>query len=136
MKNLFSLVIIICISISLDSSAQSGRSKKRKKIAKKITPVIKKNITKVLSYSKFVNKNTKTDKGLFSVHETKDKFYYEIPDKLLNKEFLLVTRLKGIPAGLGGGYVNAGTKINTQVVVWEKFKNKILLKVKSYEAIA
>ena len=136
MKNLFSAALIICILIPLNSSAQSGRIKKRKKAAKKITPVTKKNTKKVPKYSDYVNKNTKTDKGLFSVHETKDKFYYEIPDTLLNKEFLLVTRLKDIPAGLGGGYVNAGTKINTQVVVWEKFKNKILLKVKSYEAIA
>lgn len=37
---------------------------------------------------------------------------------------------------MGGGYVNAGTKVNTQVVVWEKFKKKVLLKVKSYDAIA
>ena len=108
MKNLFSVALIICILIPLNSSAQSGRIKKRKKAAKKITPVTKKKTKKVPKYSDYVNKNTKTDKGLFSVHETKDKFYYEIPDTLLNKEFLLVTRLKDIPAGLGGGYVNAG----------------------------
>ena len=55
---------------------------------------------------------------------------------LFGKEMLLVTRIKELPADLGGGYVNAGSKINTQVVVWEKFQNKILLKVKSYNAIA
>ena len=49
---------------------------------------------------------------------------------------LLVTRIKELPSGLGGGYVNAGSKINTQVVVWEHYKNKMLLKVKSYNAIA
>ena len=49
---------------------------------------------------------------------------------------LLVTRIKELPAGLGGGYVNAGSKINTQVIVWEQYKNKVLLKVKSYNAIA
>ncbi|MGK0448880.1 MAG: hypothetical protein ACJA2M_002681, partial [Polaribacter sp.] len=48
----------------------------------------------------------------------------------------LVTRLKELPAGLGGGYVNAGSKMNTQVIVWEQFKNKVLLKVKSYNAVA
>ena len=41
-----------------------------------------------------------------------------------------------MPSGFGGGYVNAGSKTNEQVVVWEKFKKKILLKVKSYNAIA
>ena len=42
MKNLFSVVLIICILIPLNFSAQSGRIKKRKKAAKKITPVTKK----------------------------------------------------------------------------------------------
>ena len=30
---------------------------------------------------------------------------------------LLVTRIKELPASLGGGYVNAGSKINEQVIV-------------------
>ncbi len=136
MKNYFLLVVILCISISQNGSAQSGRIKKKTKVAKKVLPVSNQKSKKGSQYIDYVNKNTKTDKGLFSVHELNNKFYYEIPDKLLNKDLLLVTRLKDIPAGLGGGYVNAGTKINTQVVVWEKFKTKILLKVKSYAAIA
>ena len=85
MKNLFALVIIICFIFPFNSSAQSGRIKKRKKVTKKITPLPKKSTKKVAKYSDYVNKNSKTDKGLFNVHETKDKFYYEIPDKLLNK---------------------------------------------------
>ena len=136
MKNYFLLVVILCISISQNCPAQSGRIKKKRKVAKKVLPVSNQKSKKGSQYVDYVNKNTKTDKGLFSVHELNNKFYYEIPDKLLNKDLLLVTRLKDIPAGLGGGYVNAGTKINTQVVVWEKFKTKILLKVKSYAAIA
>ena len=136
MKNYFLLVVILCISISQNCPAQSGRIKKKRKVAKKVLPVSNQKSKKGSQYVDYVNKNTKTDKGLFSVHELNNKFYYEIPDTLLNKDLLLVTRLKDIPAGLGGGYVNAGTKINTQVVVWEKFKTKILLKVKSYAAIA
>tara|TARA_B100000787_G_scaffold159892_2_gene138484 strand:- start:66975 stop:69416 length:2442 start_codon:yes stop_codon:yes gene_type:complete len=134
MKKLFLIALIICISIPSNISAQSGRIKKKRNSKKKITNLTAKN--KLPKYSDFVNKNTKTDTGLFTVHKTKDKFYYEVPNKFLGKELLLVTRLKGIPAGLGGGYVNAGTKINTQVVVWEKFRNKLLLKVRSYKAIA
>ena len=136
MKNYFLLVVILCISISQNCPAQSERIKKKRKVAKKVLPVSNQKSKKGSQYVDYVNKNTKTDKGLFSVHELNNKFYYEIPDTLLNKDLLLVTRLKDIPAGLGGGYVNAGTKINTQVVVWEKFKTKILLKVKSYAAIA
>jgi len=49
---------------------------------------------------------------------------------------LWVTRIAQIPAGLGGGYVNAGSKTNQQVVHWQRFQDKILLKVKSYSNIA
>ncbi len=137
MRKLYLVALIICITIPFNSSAQSGRIKKRKNSKKKIskTPLAK-NKKNTAVYANYITKNTVTDKGLFSVHKTKEKFYYEIPDKLLGKELLLVTRLKDIPSDLGGGYVNAGTKINTQVVVWEKFRNKLLLKVRSFKAIA
>ena len=92
--------------------------------------------SKTPKYADFVTKKTTTDEGLFKVHNTDNKFMYEIPKTYFGKEMLLVTRIKDIPAGLGGGYVNAGSKINTQVVVWEEFQNKILLKVKSYNAVA
>jgi hypothetical protein len=37
---------------------------------------------------------------------------------------LLVTRIKELPAGLGGGHINAASKINTQVIVWKQYKKK------------
>jgi hypothetical protein len=123
------------MAIPSDAFSQRRKSKKSKK--SQTTQVAKpKPKKKTPKYSDFVNKNTKTDKGIFDVHETKGKYYYEIPKELLNTEMLLVTRLKDIPSGLGGGYVNAGTKVNTQVVVWEQHKKKILLKVRSYNAVA
>jgi hypothetical protein len=135
MKKLLLLAMVLCIT--LPTSLEAQRRKKKKKNAKEtVAPKPKPKKKKTPQYSDFVNKSTKTDKGLFDVHETKDKFYYEIPDSLIGKEMLLVTRLKDIPAGLGGGYVNAGTKTNTQVVVWEQFKKKLLLKVRSYNAVA
>ena len=127
---LFSLVISFLFSTSLEAQRKKSKDKK----TEQTTPKPKKK--KSPQYSDFVNKNTKTDEGLFKVHFSKNKYIYEIPKSYLGKEMLLVTRLKDIPAGLGGGYVNAGSKVNTQVIVWEKFKKKILLKVKSYNAVA
>ena len=60
----------------------------------------------------------KTDSGLFLVHYLDEKFYFEIPDTLFGKDMLLVSRIAQIPQGLGGAYVNAGTKIHEQVVRW------------------
>jgi hypothetical protein len=127
MRKLLFFSLILVLTCSTNTTAQ------RKKIVeatKKLSKVKKK------TYSDFVTAETKTDEGLFKVHQTNETYLYEIPKSFFAKEMLLVTRIKDMPKGLGGGYVNAGSKINTQVVVWEHFKNKILLKVKSYHAIA
>ena len=132
MKKLLLFSLILAFSISPQANAQKKKSKKDKKTAQ-VAPKQKKSKP---SYKTYVNSKTKSDDGLFHVHNNNGKFMYEIPKSHFGKEMLLVTRIKDIPAGLGGGYVNAGSKINTQVVVWEEFQNKILLKVKSYNAVA
>ncbi len=136
MKRLLLIVAIFCIAIPTSVDAQRKKSRKNKKAKKEVQVPKPKPKKKTPKYSDFVNKSTKTDEGLFDVHETKGKFYYEVPNDLLGKEMLLVTRLKDIPSGLGGGYVNAGSKVNTQVIVWERFKKKLLLKVRSFSAVA
>ena len=65
-----------------------------------------------------------------------DKYYFEVPDTLLQRDFLWTTRFASLPLGLGGGYVNAGSSVNEQLVVFEKYENKILIKSKSYVNIA
>ncbi|PQJ79030.1 zinc-dependent metalloprotease [Polaribacter porphyrae] len=127
---LFSLMLAFLLPIQVN--AQKKKSKKDKTTQ---TPSKSKK-SKKPTYKTYVNAKTKTDEGLFKVHHNNGKYIYEIPKSHLGKELLLVTRIKDIPAGLGGGYVNAGSKINTQVVVWEQFQKKILLKVKSYNAVA
>ncbi|SHN03173.1 zinc-dependent metalloprotease [Polaribacter sp. KT 15] len=137
MKKIILFSLVTSLLFTSDLFSQSGRIKlKKKNKTEKNTETKAPKKSKTPKYSDFVKKSTKTDDGLFKVHENKDKFLYEIPNSYLGKEMLLVTRIKEIPANLGGGYVNAGSKINTQVIVWEKYKNKILLKVKSYNAIA
>jgi hypothetical protein len=130
MKKLLLIALILLIGFPMRINAQKKKRKKNES-----TSIVEKK-DKTPKYSDFVTKATVTDDGLFKVHQTKDKYYYEIPETLLNKDFLLVTRIKKLPSGFGGGYLNAGSKINSQVLVWEKFKDKILLKIKSYNAIA
>lgn len=132
MKKLLLFSLILAFTFPTEMSAQRKKSKKKNTEETAQKP----EKSKTPKYGDFVTKKTKTDEGLFKVHNTDNKFIYEIPKTHFGKEMLLVTRIKNIPAGLGGGYVNAGSKINTQVVVWEEFQNKILLKVKSYDAVA
>ena len=66
-------------------------------------------------------------KGLFTVHKVDDKYYFEIPDSLMGREVLAVTRFTRI-AGGGGKY--GGEEVNTQSLKFEKGpSNNIFLRV-------
>ncbi len=87
---------------------------------------------KIKPYDKVITKEAKSDQGLFTTHQVKESFYYEIPDSLFNKEMLMVTRISKTASGIGFG----GGKINTQVLRWEKKPTKVLLRVVSYDVVA
>ena len=89
--------------------------------------------SKYKPYDELITKGAQTDPGLFTTHRIDDKLYLEIPDSLLGKDMLLVSRIAKVPAGYGGGYVNAGSKVNEQVIRWVKRGNKIDIKVISFE---
>lgn len=83
-------------------------------------------------YSKVIKKNAKTDKGLFDVHFQDNKYFFEIPDSLLNREMLMVTRIAKTASGIGFG----GGKQNEQVLRWVRKGDKINLRVASYTVVA
>lgn len=86
-------------------------------------------------YDKIITDKAKTDEGLFTVHKVKEKYYFEIPDTLLEQEMLLVSRIAGTQNDLSFG--GAGMKVRSQQVVrWQKKNNKILLRHVSHESIA
>ena len=83
-------------------------------------------------YAKVITKDAKSDEGLFTVHKVKNKYYYEIPDSLFNREMLTVTRIAKTASGIGFG----GGKQNTQVHRWEKKGDQVLLRVVSHDIYA
>ena len=83
------------------------------------------------NYNDVITKDAITDQGLFSVHKVGTKYFFEIPDSLLRRDFLWITRFAAIPAGFGGGFVNAGSSVSEQLIIWEKVDNRILLRSKS-----
>lgn len=84
-------------------------------------------------YREVITSAAKSDEGLFTTHRVGDKLYYEIPFSLLEKDMLLVSRIAKVPAGFGGGYVNAGSKANEQVVRWTKRGQNVDVKIISFE---
>ncbi|NAS30592.1 DUF5117 domain-containing protein [Flavobacteriaceae bacterium R38] len=137
MKKQILLILVLALISSADAFSQRRNKKKSKKgqvTTSAPAPKPKKNGVK--PYAKVVTKDAVTDDGLFKVHKVGEKYYYEIPHAHLAKEMLWVSRISQIPANLGGGFRNAGSKVNEQVVSWNRFQNKILLKAKSYNAVA
>jgi hypothetical protein len=92
-----------------------------------------KNDNGLKSYNEVITSQAITDEGLFNTHKVGEKLYFEIPLELMEKDMLLVSRIAQVPSGFGGGYVNAGSKVNEQVVRWSRRGNNVDLKVISFE---
>lgn len=132
-------ILLFCLAASLFSAASTTAQKKKKSKKGKTeqtAPAQKQKKGDIKNYSQVVTKDAVTDNGLFTVHKVDKKYLYEIPFSKLNKDMLWVTRIAKIPTGLGGGYMNAGSKTNEQLVHWVRFQDKILLKAKSYDNVA
>ncbi len=88
--------------------------------------------TKMKKYAEVIKESMTTDEGVFAVHRDTEKIFFEIPDSLLGREMLLVTRMARTHAGMGYG----GQKANTQVLRWQRQADDVLLRVVSYESVA
>ncbi|MCG1037337.1 zinc-dependent metalloprotease [Polaribacter sargassicola] len=122
-------VVALVFGFSLETEAQFWK-KKKKETPKKVAPKPKKG--DMQPYAKVVTKDHKTDDGLFKVHSKDDTYLFEIPDSLINREMLMVTRIAKTASGIGFG----GGKTNTQVLRWERKKKNILLRVVSHNVVA
>ena len=130
---LFSKVLIVIFFLGFSTNSEAQRKKKKNDKKESSTP--KKEPSKkkgIQPYDKVVTKKHKTDQGLFKVHAKDGAYLFEIPDSLLNREMLMVTRIAKTANGIGFG----GGKQNTQVLRWEKKQKKILLRVVSHNVVA
>ena len=94
----------------------------------------KKDTPKMKPFAEVVTDDAQTDDGMFTVHLEDDgqKLLFQIPDSLLNKEMLVVSRL----ARTTEGYQYGGAKVNTQAVRWERQGDFVLLRTVRYASVA
>ncbi|HEV1284819.1 MAG TPA: zinc-dependent metalloprotease [Bryobacteraceae bacterium] len=83
-------------------------------------------------YEKVITKEAKSKAGVFTVHQIKDKYYYEIPKNELGREFLWNTQIA--KTTLGSGY--GGQELVEHVVTWELTGNKVHLRDVKYDVTA
>jgi len=121
-KYILALGALLFISTAVIAQEKDDKEKKSKNAIKK--------------YEEVITDKAVSDDGLFTVHTIGEDFYYEIPMVLLDKDMLLVSRIAKVADGFGGGYINAGSKANEQLIRWSRVRNSIHLKTVSYANVA
>ncbi len=69
------------------------------------------------TFAEFITKKAVSQKGVFTVHFQEDKYFFEIPDSLLGRELIAVTRYAKVVAGASK---YGGEQANEQTLVFEK----------------
>src|ERR1017187_5655422 len=83
-------------------------------------------------YEKVITKDAKSKKGIFIVHQIKEKYYYEIPKSEFNKVFLWNTSIARTTLGVGYGH----QELTEHVVHWELKGNRVHLRENNYDVVA
>src|SRR5213596_1445839 len=84
--------------------------------------------TALKPYNQVITAGATTDAGIFIVHQSGEKLFYEIPKAMFGREFLLVADQRGTIRGVR----YAGEEISNRIVVWERMGNKVFLRIVSY----
>ena len=85
-------------------------------------------------YKEIITDKAKTTHGLFTVHKIDEKYFFEIPDSILGRDIMAITRFAKVA---GGGGVYGGELANQQVVRFEKGPdNKIFMRVITVVSVA
>ncbi len=117
--------MVLCLSLSLFSlsllgqrpASEGGESPKKeeKKGPKPFRDVI--------------TADAKSTTGMVTVHEQDDKFFFEIPDSIFERDIMAVTRIAKTPTGAGYG----GEQANRQVLRFERGpSDKVFLRVVNF----
>ncbi|WEK34864.1 MAG: zinc-dependent metalloprotease [Candidatus Pseudobacter hemicellulosilyticus] len=64
-------------------------------------------------YSELITAGYTTSRGMFTIHQKKDSFYFELPASLLNRDIMVINRLVKGPGGTG---VYSGEELGQQTI--------------------
>ncbi len=79
-------------------------------------------------FDRVITKEAKSKKGMFTVHQVGERFFYEIPKSELGKEYLWNTQISKNTLGAGYG----GSQITDKVVAWDLHNNRVYLRDVNY----
>ena len=133
-SKIFLSVIAIFVSVAVIAQPTTGT----KPDTTRKTPPAATNGPK--PYKEIITSKAVSDGGLFWVHKIEDKYFFEIPDSLFNREILVVNRISKASAGMraGGSFFGyGGDQIGQSVIRFEKGpNNKVFLRTISFAEYA
>jgi Met-zincin/Domain of unknown function (DUF5117)/Domain of unknown function (DUF5118) len=83
-------------------------------------------------YTTVITPRARTRKGLFSTHVLGSRLFFEIPAKELGKDMMLVSSIKGTPAGIG----IRGTLGSNGLLRFERKENRVLVRAVNYRNVS
>jgi hypothetical protein len=91
--------------------------------------------TRPRPYNQVVTDRAVSDGGGITVHKVDDRYLFEVPDTVVGRDFLLVSRIAGVPVNVGG-FLSAGTSVGERLVRWERNGDRVSLRSISVSAVA
>ncbi|WP_370640907.1 zinc-dependent metalloprotease [Prevotella sp. E13-17] len=95
-------------SVEVDTLKTKNKSQKH---------TTKKEEKKETEYEKLIKKGGTVTNGLFGMRHIDDKYYFEVPDSILGRYLLFVTRLTAVPQNFG---LFAGEEVSHSTVYFER----------------
>jgi hypothetical protein len=79
-------------------------------------------------YAQVIPARAHTEHGGITVHRVDDRWFFEVPDSLFGRDFLMVSRLADVPAGTPG-LTPSGASVAERMVRWTRAGERVLLQV-------
>ncbi|MDR1882397.1 MAG: zinc-dependent metalloprotease [Prevotella sp.] len=136
-KNLI-LILFLSLGIAGGDAQIKNPFKRKKKEEKKeaVAPAPKPPVPSAgpKPYGEVITKEAKTGAGFFKVHKVKEKFYFELPDSIMERDILVVNRISKAPVNRYKSMVGyPGDQIGENVIRFEKGpNNKVFIRSISY----
>ncbi|TGN26303.1 zinc-dependent metalloprotease [Empedobacter tilapiae] len=118
--------LALYLGLAMSSAVVYGQKKVEKKVEKDKTEKKDSTVTKVKKIDELIKKGT-YKKGLFNTIQVKTDIYFEIPDSLFGRQFLVVNKLSQVPMQVNEAGLNKGMNYENKVISF--YHDKVAKKV-------
>jgi hypothetical protein len=98
-------------------------------------PAARQDTARARRYEDVITRAARTDSGVLHLHWVGERLFFEVPDSLLGRDFLMMSSIAATPAGLGA-FAASGSIAQQQVLRFERRGERILLRKVSFQNVA